>query len=79
MTNVKSRDNLKNLYFHYHKTSKPGRVLNHGSRLLWLRIYIFGLNKKTHTDKKQKETKEEREKENVIVVNNICGKSNGIR
>ena len=40
---------------------------------------FFVSNKKTHTDKKQKETKEEREKENVIVVNNICGKSNGIR
>ena len=27
---------------------------------------------------KQKETKEEKEKENVIVVNSICGKSNHI-
>ena len=46
-------------------------------------------NKKiTHTEtknkrnqkkiEKKKETKEEKEKENVVVVNNICGKSNGI-
>ena len=39
--------------------------------------FLFQTKKRTH--KKQKETKEEREKENVTVVNNICGKSNGIR
>ena len=34
--------------------------------------------KETNDNRKTKETKEEKEKEN-LVVNNICGKSNGIR
>ena len=29
--------------------------------------------------RKTKETKEEKEKENIVVVNSICGESNGIR
>ena len=58
-----------------------------------IRIYIFCFKQKNHTHRnkkqkkpkkkkkkieKKKETKEEKEKENVVVVNNICGKSNGI-
>ena len=48
--------------------------------------YKFLVSKKnTHTSKKQtkekkrktKETKAEKEKENVVVVNSICGTSNG--
>ena len=35
--------------------------------------------KETKENRKTKETNEEREKENVVVVNNIYGKSNGIR
>ena len=35
--------------------------------------------KETKEKRKIKETNEEREKENVAAVNNICGKSNGIR
>ena len=35
--------------------------------------------KETKENRKAKETNEEREKENVVVVNNICGKSNRIR
>ena len=35
--------------------------------------------KETKENRKIKETNEEREKENVAAVNNICGKSNGIR
>ena len=56
--------------------------------------YIFFVSnkkkKKTHTQHKQnsketkekrkvKETKEQRENGNVVVLNSICGKSNGIR
>ena len=37
------------------------------------------LAKQTKENGKTKETKDEREKENVVAVNNICGKSNGIR
>ena len=37
------------------------------------------LAKETKENRKTKETKDEREKENVVTVNNICGKSNGIR
>ena len=37
------------------------------------------LAKETKENRKTKETKDEREKENVVAVNNICGKSNGIR
>ena len=56
-----------------------------------IRIYTFVSNKKspphikkqkakeTKENRKTKETNKEREKENVAVVNNICGKSNGIR
>ena len=35
--------------------------------------------KETRENRKAKETNEEREKKNVVVVNNICGKSNRIR
>ena len=35
--------------------------------------------KETKENRKIKETNEEREKENVAAVNNVCGKSNGIR
>ena len=35
--------------------------------------------KKLKKIEKQKKPKEEKEKENVFVVNNICGKSNGIQ
>ena len=35
--------------------------------------------KETKENRKAKETNEEREKENAVVVNNICGKSNRIR
>ena len=51
-----------------------------------IRIYIFCFKPKKNTQKQKaektkesrkiKETKEEMEKENFIVVNNICGKSN---
>ena len=56
-----------------------------------IRIYIFcfkqkkkNIQTKTKQKKlkkieKQKKPKEEKEKENVFVVNNICGKSNGIQ
>ena len=57
-----------------------------------IRIYIFCFKLKKHTYthrnkeqkklkkiEKQKKPKEEKEKENVVVVNNICGKSNGIQ
>ena len=48
--------------------------------------YKFLVSKKTHRQaknklkkkkRKTKETKAEKEKENVVVVNSICGKSNG--
>ena len=54
-------------------------------------IYIFCFNQKKHAQKKkqqktkenrktkQKKPEEEKEKENVVIVNNICGKSNGIQ
>ena len=50
-------------------------------------IYIFCFKENTHKQnaketkekRKTKETKEEKEKKNVVAVNNICGKSNGIR
>ena len=59
---------------------------------MYQNIYFLFQTKKSHTQKqktketkkkkkkieKKKETKEEKEKENVVVVNNICGKSNGI-
>ena len=58
---------------------------------MYQNIYFLFQTKKSHTQKqktketkkkkkieKRKETKEEKEKENVVVVNNICGKSNGI-
>ena len=58
---------------------------------MYQNIYFLFQTKKSHTQKqktketkkkkkieKKKETKEEKEKENVFVVNNICGKSNGI-
>ena len=56
---------------------------------MYQNVYFLFQTKKSHTQKqktketkkkieKKKETKEEKEKENVVVVNNICGKSNGI-
>ena len=55
-----------------------------------IRIYIFGFKqKKAHKQnqkakeirkyRKAKETKRRKKKENVAVVNNICGKSNRIQ
>ena len=49
--------------------------------------YIFFISKKPQThkqaketeEKRRKETKYENEKENVVAVNIICGKSNGMR
>ena len=35
-------------------------------------------SEKTKENRKTKETKEERQKENVVVVNNICGRSDGV-
>ena len=55
---------------------------------MFIRIYIVCFKQKnTHTQKaketkeniKVKETREEKEKENVVAVNSICGKSNEIR
>ena len=57
---------------------------------MYQNIYFFVLNKKTHTERnekqkklkrivKQKEPKEEKEKESVAAVNNFCGKYNGIQ
>ena len=46
-----------------------------------IRIYFLlkKTTKKTEEKRKGKETKEEKEKENVVAVNSICGKSNGIQ
>ena len=50
-----------------------------------IRIYIFCFKKSTNRNEKQKttkeisKTKETKEEKNVFVVNNTCGKSNGIR
>ena len=53
-----------------------------------IRTYIFLFQikklhkqkaKETNENRKTKEAKEEKEKENVVIVNNICGKSNEIQ
>ena len=71
-------------FFHY----LPARIVACVSE------YIFFVsnkkkNTRTHTQKQKApetkehrktiETKKEKEKENVVIVNNICGKSNGMR
>ena len=70
-------------FFHY----LPARIVACVSEY----IFFVSNKKKTHAHtQKQKapetkehrktiETKKEKEKENVVVVNNICGKSNGMR
>ena len=41
--------------------------------------FLFQTKKRTQTKSKKKPKKKGRKKESVVVVNNICGKSNGIR